>query len=330
MITKTEREFVTELNANMPEFTGTPLEVQKKIAMYIYLKIGKLKVFDERWFLGNGKQRDKIERLASREKHDIDSLITKRKLVCITLSSLYNKVLKDFGINSSIAQISDEDIHYSNIITFQNGESIVVDLQRDLDRINTGSKTQNFGLKYENGELTGEKMSDDELFELHKSCGYVQNKDDYMDEKISQLAQKVGGMNSHQILEQIIMDENINNFPKDIGYIELYKYYTRIVQEIAPKLDKVKIHYFNCFRVISEENGNEEREYTMCMYSIDKEQINAYLYSNKEKMFKPVDLEKFAQLEMQGLHLGKNSQENGVKLLRKRMNKAKVEKENIK
>ena len=59
-MTKTEREYVTKLNAEMPEFTGNPTEVQEKIAMYIYLKLGKSKVFDERWFFGNKSEREKI------------------------------------------------------------------------------------------------------------------------------------------------------------------------------------------------------------------------------------------------------------------------------
>ncbi len=321
-MTKTEKEFVAQLNSTMPKFTGTPTEIEKKIAMYIYLKIGESKAFDEKWFLGNKKQKEKIEKLAKRERNNIDSLIKKRKLVCITIASLYSKISNDFGINCKVIQPDENDLHCSDLITLQNGEQMVVDLQRDLYRINTKSKMKHFGQKYENGDITQETISDEELLQLHKACGYVHSEDEYMDTKISQLAKKVKDMEPPQILEQIITDENINKYPKDIGYIELYKFYTRVVHEVAPKLDKVKIHYCNCYRVVQGENGEDEKEYSMCIYSFYKDKVKAYIYSNTERKFKPIDLETFDKLEKEGLFIGKNPQEKGVKLLRKYINKA--------
>ena len=321
-MTKTEREFVTRLNANMPEFTGTPVEVQKKIAMYIYLKLGKSKVFDEKWFLGNRYEREKIERINKKEKSDIDLLIKKRKLVCITISHLYNRLLKDFGIKCKTEQLYANDNHVSNIILLNDGEKIVVDLQKDLENIQTRSKTNYFGLIYRKGILTGEKISDDELFKLHKSCGYVEKEDDYMDYKIEEFSKKVEGLEADEILEKILFDKSLKGYQEDIGYIELYKFYTRVVYKVAPRMDKVKIYYCNCYRYVTGENGEDEREYSMCMYSIMKDELKAYLYSNKEKCFKPIELETFVKLEKEGLFIGKNPQENGVKLLRRYINKS--------
>ena len=321
-MTKTEREYVTKLNAEMPEFTGTPTEVQEKIAMYIYLKLGKSKVFDERWFFGNKSEREKIEKIYNREKSDIGLLIKKRKLVCITISSLYSRLLKDFGLKCKTEQLYTNDNHVSNVISLNNGEKIVVDLQKDLENIQIRGKTKYFGLKYRNGVLTGQKISDEELFELHKSCGYVEKENDYMDGKIKEFSKKVEGLEADEILEKILFDKSLKGYQEDIGYIELFKFYTRVVYEVVPKMDKVKIHYCNCYRYVKDENGKDEKEYSMCMYSIIGEKIKAYLYSNKEKCFKPIDLETFAKLEREGLFIGKNQQESGVKLLRRHINKA--------
>lgn len=322
MISRKERELVAKLNRNMPEFKGNSDEVQKKIAMYLYIELGKAKVFDEKWFLGNQKERKKIEKLSKRERNNIDLLIKKRKLVCITLSALYNRLLKDFGIKSRVIQLYDNDPHCSNLIALSSGEQIVVDLQKDLDKIHTKRKTQYFGFKYSHGELTGEKLSEEELFELQKECGYVENEYDYMDTKIEELGEKIKDKEPPQILENIIQDESINNYSNNIGYIEMFKFYSSIIHKIAPQMDKTKLYCCNCYRIVPGEKENDEREYSMCMYSFYKEQIKAYLYSNKEKTFKPIDLETFSKLEKEGLFIGKNPQENGVKLLRKQMNKA--------
>lgn len=321
-MTKTEREYVTRLNSEMPEFTGTPTEVEKKIAMYVYLKIGKSKAFDEKWFLGNKAERQKMKKINKKEKTKIDLLIKKRKLVCITLSSLYTKILKDFGLKCKTENIFDHDEHVSNVITFSNGEKIVVDLQKDLEYIQTKSRTPNFGYIYNNGFLTGKKLSDEELFELHKSCGYVEKEEDYMDSKIERISQKVDGLGANEVLEKVLFDHSLKGYQKDIGYIEVFRHYKRILNKVAPRMDKVNIHYCNCYRKVPGEKGKDEKEYTMCFYSIVDDKVNAYLYSNKGKCFRPVKLEVFSELEKEGLFIGKNPQENEAVLLRSYINKA--------
>ena len=321
-MTKTERQYVTKLNSEMPEFTGTPTEVEMKIAMYVYLKLGKSKTFDEKWFFANRAERQKMRKVNKKEKKNLDLIIKKRKLVCLTISSLYARLLKDFGLKCKTENLYDHDEHMSNIITLSNGEKLVVDLQKDLEYIQTKSKTQNFGYIYRNGLLTGKKLSDEELFELHKSCGYVEKEEDYMDARIKEFSKKVEGLEADEVLEKILFDRSLKGYQKDIVYIELLKHYTRIIHKVAPKMDKTKIHSCNCYRKVSGEKGTDEKEYIMCFYSIVDDKVKAYMYSNIGKCFKPIELETFAKLEKDGLFIGKNPQEDGAVLLRKYINKA--------
>lgn len=321
-MTKTEREYVTKLNSEMPEFTGTPTEVEKKIAMYVYLKLGKSKTFDEKWFFGNRAERQKMRKVNKKEKKNTDLIIKKRKLVCVTLSSLYARLLKDFGLKCKTENLYDHNEHLSNIITFSNGEKIAVDLQKDLEYIQTKSRTQNFGYIYNNGFLTGKKLSDEELFELHKSCGYVEKEEDYMDSKIKNFTKKVEGLKADEILEKILFDRSLKGYQKDIGYIELLKHYIRIINKVAPKMDNDGIFHCNCYRKVQGENGKDEKDYIMCFYSIVGDKVKAYLYSNIGKCFKSIELETFAKLEKDGLFIGKNPQEEGAIVLRKHINKA--------
>lgn len=324
-MTEKEKNLVNNLKINMPQFTGTKAEIEKKIAMYIYIELGKTKVFDERFFLGNAKEREKIIKLTSLRRQKIDDIISNRKIVCATISNLYRTLLKDFGIKCIVKQLHEGDEHLSNIIYLSNGEEIIADVQADLPNIQTKSKTKNFGENYNSRVVMKEQISDEELFELHKACGYVNSPEDYMDNNIQKLAEKVKGQTPNNVLEAIISDEDLKKYQDDIGYIELYKYYKSIVGKVAPRCNGQTINYFNCYIKKEKEDGSIEKDYTMCIYSLYKDEINAYLYSKKQKSFIKTDLERFIELEKKGVYLGKNPNESGLKPFRKYLNRYNME-----
>lgn len=51
----TKNELVEKFKREMPEFEGTEEEKEIKTALYIYIELGKMKSFDERYFFGNSK-----------------------------------------------------------------------------------------------------------------------------------------------------------------------------------------------------------------------------------------------------------------------------------
>lgn len=336
-MTKKEKELVEKLKAEMPEFTGSKVDIEKKIAMYLYLYIGRSKIFDEKYFLGNQETKKRIIRNNTRDllvvkknelsNGDEDPIIEKKTGVCETIANLYERLLNDFNVNARVVKTGDDEgcvnegekaEHVSVVITLNNGEQILANPQEDLSNIQTRSKTVNFGRKYESGIETGKKLSDDEIFELHKACGYVSKKEDYMDTKIDALAKRVEGMTASQILPQIVNNSEISNYQSDIGYIELYKFYAGIIKSVANKYAQNGIHYFNCYRDIENDSESSEprREYYMCMYSTFNNKVNeVYLYSNKAKKFGKIELETLKKLQEEGLHLGKNKSEIGKKLL---------------
>lgn len=313
----TKKEIIEYLKQNMPEFTGDRIEKEKKIAMYIYLELGKMKVFDEKYFFGNAETQEKIRRLSQRAKYNIEPIAENRKVVCITLSYLYKKILKEFGINCSISIPSDGDKHVFPIINFSNGQSIIADLQQDLHNIQTRSRTEHFGHAWEEN---GEDLSEDEIFNIQKEIGYVKDESDYMNAKIEKLAKEVDGLQPDETLNRILNDNDVNAVLPDLGYIELYQYYKSLIFQTAEKYDRSKINYFNCYRYIGDSG---EKEYCMCIYSVYKDKVDAYLSSTKSNKFLPVTLEKLDELEHKGLFLGATQKENGVKLLRRYINKDK-------
>lgn len=321
-MTKKERELVENIEQEMPKFTGSKAEIEKKIAMFIYLYLGKRKVFDERYFLGNRKEKDRI--IKENKKIKIDEIIEKRRVVCLTLSKLYERLLRYFDVKAERLSLdeNDKDNHVCNKIKLSDGTSLIVDLQRDLNNIQTHSKTKQFGTEKEYGLENSECLEDEEIYELERECGYIKDKQDYMDTKIEELKAKVENLPPDELLQKIIEDKEINNYQKDIGYIELFSYYSALLNKINPIYNRKDINYFNCFVKKIDENGKEYKDYTICIYSIYKDEAKAYLYSQKENKFIPTPLEKLDELERNGFYLGRNPNEPGVNLLRNYISKA--------
>lgn len=319
-MTKKEKELVDKLKREMPEFTGSKAEIEKQIAMYIYLELGKTKVFDESFYLADVETQKKIIKLNARIKTSRNSLIKNRKVTCLKISNLYKMLLRDFRIRCITARLHPQSSHYYNAIKLSDGSMIVADLQKDLFNIQTRCKTQFFGYEYKKGKIVAEGLTEEEVFKLHKACGYVNKKEDYMDEKIKELASRLNGLPPDQLLAELLNDKEVNKFQDDIGYIEFFKYYSKLIKKVAPMYDSKEIKYFNCYRRKDVGKRKTEKDYLMCIYAEYNNELSIYLFNQAEKCFKKVDLETMERLEKQGLILGKSQNEKGMKSLREHMN----------
>ena len=318
------KEMINDIKQNMPKFSGTETEIQKQVAMYIYLYLGKRKVFDERYFLGNQKYKELMHK--KNKKLNIEEISERKRIVCFTLSKLYRYILAEFGIEAENGGVITNDNHICTVIKFSNKTSIIADLQRDLFNIQTHSNTEHFGKDKDYELVVGDYLEDEEIYNLHKKCGYVSSKEDYMDCKIENFKNRVKDLPPDTLLQEIMKDKELNNYQDDIGYIELFTYYTSLIRKIAPEEDKKGINYFNCYVNRIDEKGEEYKDYTMCIYSIYKDEVKTYLYSNKEKRFIPTSLLKLDELENHGFYLGRVPNEQGVRLIRKYISKEKIKK----
>ena len=186
----TKKEIVQYLKQNMPTFTGNKIEKEKKMAMYIYLELGKMKAFDEKYFFGNSKTKDKIYKMAKCAKYTVDSVAQKKKIVCVSLTYLCKSIYSEFGIKSYISTPNGGDKHIYNIIQFSDGKNIKADLQQDLSNIQTKSRTTSFAQGYDCAEENLDVFSNEEIYEIQRQLGYVNDSSEYMDEKICNLAKK--------------------------------------------------------------------------------------------------------------------------------------------
>lgn len=315
----TKKEIVQYLKENMPEFSGDEVEQEIKKAMYIYLELGKIKSSDERYLFGNSKTKEKLYKLYERNKRNTECIVKDKKVVCVTMSVLYKKILKEFGINCFISEPCPPDKHVYPVIVLSNGKYIEADLQQDLHNIQTKSRTKYFGQYKYTVEDNYKYFTNEEIYNMQKEIGYVKDEAEYMDNKIEKFEQKVQNMNSEQMLEALVTDQELNIYNSKLEYSEFYKYYRNLIRRVGNKISSENIHYFNCYRNI---NDSDQKEYSMCLYSTYKDKVKVYLSSNKTNSFIPVDLLTLKQLELNGLFLGSRQNESGVKLLRKYINKA--------
>ena len=307
----TKKEIVEKIKQNMPKFTGTEDEIEVKTALYIYIELGKMKSFDEKYYFGNSSTKKKIYSLAQKEEKNPDLLASKKKLICVSLTHLYINILKEFGIEA-IASMPDEGGHIYPIIRQKNGQKFKADLQQDLENIQTKSRLQNF--EYMGNMQKTEKINSnqEEITKMLIELGYISDEKNYKDETIQKIKEKIKYMNPHEALKTILEDEELYNGNEDMESAEVDKFYVRSLKKIVPNLINKKIYVFNCYR----DKENQEKDYTLCCFS-EESDIKIYLFSKRDKRFLRVDANKMGELQKEGLNLGAKPKENGANKLKK-------------
>ena len=313
----TKKDLVESIIQNMPDGL-TKLEK----ARYIYIELGKQRKFDTRYYYGNRSSQRKAYKQAQLARQHPNELRNKRTIICTTLSEIYKNALQEVGIDCKIVPcgvIGDE--HVVPIVDLHDETrghiKIRADLQRDLEFIQAGMSTGEFGTvnTYENDY---DIIRLDELKRIDKKIGYIQ--DDYRDKDIYMVRQQIRRMNANDALQAILQDERIYGNMHFNGQVERRKYYRFILQALANDFLDNKIFMFSCYR---EKHDNDDitkkpkRDYTLCAYSYEKDEANAYLYSKKEEQFLPVTLEKLDKLQNDGLNLGVKRKTKGVNLLKR-------------
>ena len=309
-----KKEMLEHFIENMPKFSGTEIEIKK--ALYLYIELGKIKSFDEKYYYGNSENQKKIYALSQKQEKNLNEVAQKRKIICVSLTHLYCNLLQEFGINAK-SSVPDETGHIYPIITKKDGTSFNVDLQLDLENIQTKSRLEHF--EYLKNENENQKIITSMLIEM----GYIKNEKDYKNEEIQNLKEQVKGMNPHEALDTILQDEQLYLGNEDMEGVEVSKFYIKTLKKIVPHLINKRIYAFNCYR--KKENG--DKDYTLCAFS-EEDNIRAYLFSKKMRRFLNVDTDEIAKLEKEGLVLGARTKESGANKLKKYIEKNARKEEN--
>ena len=307
MKTNTEKEMVEEIKRILDGEEGESKEdIEIKLALYVYIKLAKLKSCDERIYFGNKQEIARCIRESRRDSVEIDRAIRKRKLTCISLSHLYKKTLNSIGIKCDVVQEDLRDAHLNNVITLKNGKKITADLQQDLYRIQAKMKPLFFG---EN------EISKDKLTQMLIDIGYVDSKEDFRNHTLWKVKKRVEGLDLDEALKEMLESKETYEGMESVEASEAYKYYNAVRIQI---LGNERTYQFPCF--LKDEEGRKIG-YTFCIYADtgDYRKVMPYLYSKKRGRMIPTSLELLEEMEDEGLQLGKNKSSKKVRKLKKYM-----------
>ena len=313
-----KQDLIDMIISNMPEGL-TRLEK----ARYIYIELGKQRRFDTRYYYGNTSTRKRIYNEAQLARSNPKKLRNKRTIICVTLSEIYKRALEQVGIDCDVVQNGTfGDKHVIPVVTLNDeirGKMrIRADLQQDLEAIQTGMETVEFGTinRYERDYNV---ISEIELKRIDQKIGYI--KDDYRDIDIYRARSEVRDMDANESLRYIFQNSNLFANTSFNGQVERRKYFRFLLDTVIPHYTDKKVFIISCYR--EKENADElepdseKRDFTLCAYSYEKDDVNAYLYSEKEERFLPVSLEKLDELQDEGLVLGVGRKKKGANLLKK-------------
>ena len=307
MKTNTEKEMFEEIKKILDGEEGESKEdIEIKLALYVYIKLAKLKSCDERIYFGNKQEIARCIRESRRDSVEIDRAIRKRKLTCISLSHLYKKTLNSIGIKCDVVQEDLIDAHLNNVITLKNGKKITADLQQDLYRIQARMKPLFFG---EN------EISKDKLTQMLIDIGYVDRKEDFRNHTLWKVKKRVEGLDLDEALKEMLESKETYEGMESVEASEAYKYYNAVRIQI---LGNERTYQFPCF--LKDEEGRKIG-YTFCIYADtgDYRKVMPYLYSKKRGRMIPTSLELLEEMEDEGLQLGKNKSSKKVRKLKKYM-----------
>lgn len=272
-------------------------------ARYIYLQLGKLFTFDEKYWLGNSKTRKMIYKSA-RKIHTPKDLKS-NKVICVSLTNTYNGLLQRMGIEAEAVHAED-DLHVYSIFKID-GVEYEADLQRDMKFIQAHRKTRLFGR--EPDYSTRKLISDEQMQEMDEKFGYTYEGDENLYILINRLKEKLKqfssvGKKTEYALKQIGQFEE----DSDMGFVEKMLYYEMILPDVLNEKEARKIQIMDMY---VENDG--ERKYTCCISANnEKNSYERFIYSEKTGTFLPIDERDLIKLMDEGLRTVGNKKIRGL------------------
>ena len=315
----TKKDLIESIIHNMPEGLT---ELEK--ARYIYIELGKQRAFDTRYYYGSSSEKKRVYKQSLLERTKPEDLRNKRTILCTTLSELYKIALNEVGIKCQIVPYRcSYDDHVLPVVFLADEEKgtvkIRADLQQDMEFIQTGMSTAEFGtLSIYDKDFF--RINQEQLKKIDQKIGYI--KEDYRDAYIYKVHQQIRRKDANGTLQAILQNPIICKNTNFKGHVERRNYYRLILKLLAEQYLDRKIFMFSCYRERKDKDIDSvikkpKREYTLCAYSHDKRHLKTYLYSEKEEKFVPVSLENLVKLQNEGLILGTTKKTKGVNQLKR-------------
>lgn len=286
-------KYVKKIKAYIME---NPHITEDKIIRYVYLDLGSRFSFDLKFAFGNSKLRKTIYNNSANEKTLNNAMLTNEGN-CKVIANILKYVLHELGIDitTEILEIPYAKCpHVYNIITQKNGKKYSVDLQADLENIQSHSFTKRYGLSVDDSDIPALKRLDIE--QIDRELGFIDNEHYYADDYLYMLKSDMVFLDNFNekvkfILENIDICENEN-----IKYAERKWHHECILEKLFSSKELRKIHMLDCYII---ENGN--KKYINYISVDNKNQSDIYVYSAQKNGYQMISMEEFARRIKDGL-----------------------------
>lgn len=173
-------------------------------ARYVYISLGKLFSFDDNYYFGPSKLKNKIYTLALQNKVNFKSLSeqSKNKAICVSIARVYSDILNKIGIKSFVNQDDLDDPHMNTIFSIDN-HNYQADLQKDLLYVQLHCRTHYFGKCL---SCNDKSLSCSQLELIDSKIGFAYSGEKYIQEQFDLLKPRLQSISSLPAKVKMILD----------------------------------------------------------------------------------------------------------------------------
>jgi hypothetical protein len=271
---------------------------ETEIIRYVYLDLGKRFSFDLKFSFGNRSTQKKIYS-KGKEKEELEEVMETNIGICKSISYILEYILKKLDVNIITVAISEpynerDCPHIYNVVIESDGKKYVIDLQEDLENIQSHSFTENFGLSVNHNDPP--VMSRFFIEQMDRKLGYIDDKNYYANDYLYLMKSDIGlfsdlSEKAEFVLENIDIYENPN-----MQYAERKWHHEKLLMDLFSKDELKKIHQIDCYK-----EQEQVREYINTIYVENKGKVDVYIYSVEENRYCKMTLEEFTKLTLNGV-----------------------------
>lgn len=302
---KIPRIYNNAIEKMIDEMPSDYSEMQK--ARHIYIQLGKLLAYDERYTVGNSGQQRKLFRLAKERVIAFNEIKENKKCkgICLDLNRLYANVLNSIGIQAYM-NIGYGPMPHDNVTARIDGKFTCFDLQRDLIHIQLNCMTDFFAFYDESEMWCDMAMKTEEIVDLDKSINhknynykggeYISKIKDkfessaYFDKEDDEAFREHIRFKSLPIKSRVEeMLHDIASIPgiKDLGYTERTRVYCDLLKRGLGYGERQNFRIDNLYSVSEETKLPQEviEVFTVIHMDGDIRRFSRYIYDHVEKEY---------------------------------------------
>ena len=258
--------------------------------------------FDLRYTFGNRKQKETIYN-AKLNPEKMEELFQKRTVICKSLAILLKRVLNEFGVKVEIAKDTNyrHNKHVFNIVYFSDFNTFAkVDLEEDLEFIQTRSRTHFFGITdIYNPFAKQDLIPEEQLKQMDKTTAEYIPWGFYFDSMLRILKLGTKDMPVEEKLRNVLDNLDVYVADRNLGYRERIYYHNRMLNEVFSEKEMKKIHQINCYKI-----RQGEKHFVSCVVlERPKAESAVYLYSERKGKYQEISMAKLAKEVINGLVL---------------------------